>query len=144
VKTIGEKISECRAALDLTQQQLADKTEVSQRTISKYETGAAEPSRRNLLKICQVLGVSESYLKNPEIEDPSYGVEEAPYIEAMRQKYGKKGAADMEGLLAGVQAMFAGGDVPQSDKDLFFQAVMQAYVETKQEAKEKFTPNSKK
>ena len=47
---------------------------------------------------------------------------------------------DMQQLLDGVQAMFAGGNTPQEDKDLFFQAVMQAYMETKQDAKQRFTP----
>lgn len=46
----------------------------------------------------------------------------------------------MEELLSGVQTMFAGGDIPQEDKDQFFQAVMQAYLECKEEARNKFTP----
>ena len=58
----------------------------------------------------------------------------------VRQKYGKKGADDMEELLSGVQTMFAGGDIPQEDKDQFFQAVMQAYLECKEGARNKFTP----
>ena len=50
----------------------------------------------------------------------------------------------MQQLLEGVQAMFAGGSTPQEDKDLFFQAVMQAYMETKKDAQERFTPKKYK
>ena len=45
----------------------------------------------------------------------------------------------MQNLLLQTQAMFAGGDVPQADKDKFFQAVMEAYVATKEDARERFT-----
>ena len=81
---------------------------------------------------------------NPEIEDPSYGLEEAPYVSEVRSVYGRKAGADMQQLLEGVQAMFAGGSTPQEDKDLFFQAVMQAYMETKKDAQERFTPKKYK
>ena len=46
---------------------------------------------------------------------------------------------DMQNLLLQTQALFAGGDVPQADKDKFFQAVMEAYVATKEDARERFT-----
>lgn len=140
MKTIGEKIRECRARLDMTQAELSSKTGLTIRTVSKYETDSVTPRGTNLHKLATALGVSEAYLTNQDIEDPSYGLDEAPYLEMARQKYGKKGADDMEELLSGVQAMFAGGDVPQEDKDLFFQAVMQAYLECKEEARNKFTP----
>ena len=86
-----------------------------------------------------MLGVSEVYLANEEIEDETYGLEEAPYIDSVRAAYGAKGANDMQNLLLQTQAMFAGGDVPQADKDKFFQAVMEAYVATKEDARERFT-----
>ncbi len=84
--------------------------------------------------------MSEAYLTDPEILDPSYGLEEAPYVDEVRSAYGRKAGADMQDLLEGVRSMFAGGGTPQEDKDLFFQAVMQAYMETKQDARERFTP----
>ena len=140
MKTIGEKIRECRIRLNLTQADLSEKTGLTVRTVSKYETDSVTPRGLNLHKLATVLGVAEAYLLNPEIEDPTYGLEEAPYIEAAREQYGRKGADDMGSLLSGVQTMFAGGDIPQEEKDLFFQAVMQAYLECKEEARNKFTP----
>lgn len=35
--------------------------------------------------------------------------------------------------------MFAGGDVPEEDKELFFQAVTEAYFANKKRASETFT-----
>lgn len=144
MKSIGEKIRTRRIEMQLTQTELAQKAGLTTRTVSKYETGAANPRGLNLHRLSEVLGLSESYLTDPEIEDPSYGLEEAPYVSEVRSVYGRKAGADMQQLLKGVQAMFAGGSTPQEDKDLFFQAVMQAYMETKKDAQERFTPKKYK
>lgn len=144
MKSIGEKIRTRRIEMQLTQTELAQKAGITMRTVSKYETGAANPRGLNLHRLSEVLGLSEAYLTNPEIEDPSYGLEEAPYVSEVRSVYGRKAGADMQQLLEGVQAMFAGGSTPQEDKDLFFQAVMQAYMETKKDAQERFTPKKYK
>ena len=144
MKSISEKIRARRIEMQLTQTELAQKAGITMRTVSKYETGAANPRGLNLHRLSEVLGLSESYLTDPEIEDPSYGLEEAPYVSEVRSVYGRKAGADMQQLLEGVQAMFAGGSTPQEDKDLFFQAVMQAYMETKKDAQERFTPKKYK
>ena len=144
MKTIAEKIRDQRLALDLTQQELADRAGITNRTISNYETGAAKPRGIQLRRLCEVLGITEEYLMNPEIEDPSHGLESAPYVEAVRKNYGRKGARELQELLEANQALFAGGEIPQEDKDLFFNAVMEAYVANKEKASENFTPNSKR
>lgn len=139
MKTTGEKIRERRTHLGLTQTELADKIGVTLRTITKYEKQGVMPRGRNLRELAKALGVSEIYLANDAIEDETYGLEEAPYIDSVRDTYGANGANDMQNLLMQTQAMFAGGDIPQADKDKFFQAVMAAYVATKEEASERFT-----
>ena len=139
MKTTGEKIRERRTHLGLTQTELANKIGVTLRTITKYEKQGVMPRGRNLRELAKVLGVSEVYLANEEIEDETYGLEEAPYIDSVRAAYGAKGANDIQNLLLQTQAMFAGGDVPQADKDKFFQAVMEAYVATKEDARERFS-----
>ena len=87
MKTIAEKIRDQRLALDLTQQELADRAGITNRTISNYETGAAKPRGIQLRRLCEVLGITEEYLMNPEIEDPSHGLESAPYVEAVRKNF---------------------------------------------------------
>ena len=139
MKTTGEKIRERRTHLGLTQTELADKIGVTLRTITKYEKQGVMPRGRNLRELAKVLGVSEIYLANDEIEDETYGLEETPYIDSVRSTYGAKGANDMQNLLMQTQALFAGGDIPQEDKDKFFQAVMASYIATKEDASELFT-----
>ena len=139
MKTTAEKIREGRIRLNLKQQELADKIGVSLRTITKYEKQGVMPRGLNLHKLAEVLGVSEVYLANNEIEDPSYGLEAAPYVESARETYGKKGADDINRLLVETQALFAGGEVPEEDKDLFFQAITEAYITNKKRASDLFT-----
>lgn len=139
MKTTGEKIKDRRITMNMTQKDLADRVGTTVRTISSYEAAGSKPRGLNLRKLCTVLNVSESYLLNDEIEDVTYGIEEAPYIESARTSYGKKGAMDVEELLTQTKAMFAGGDIPEEDKELFFQAVTEAYFANRQRASEKFT-----
>lgn len=39
-----------------------------------------------------------------------------------------------------VSSLFAGGDLDEDAKDVFFQALMAVYMDSKKNAKEKFTP----
>ena len=141
MKTMGQKIKERRNALGMTQAQLADLLGVTPRNISRYETDMTVPPRKGLQTVAKVLGVSTEYLSNPEIEDVNYGKAEEPYIEAVASKYGAQGARDMQTLLRDNVALFAGGDIPQEDKDKFFEAVRAAYVATKRDASERFNPH---
>lgn len=140
MKTIGEKIRDRRIDLGLTQDELAEKAELTRRTVSKYETDTVAPRALSLRQLCKALGVSEAYLTNPEIVDVTYGLDKAPYVDSVREAYGRKAADDLDDLLEGIRTAFAGGDLPQADKDKFFRAVTEAYFATKEEAHEKFTP----
>jgi len=140
MKSVGTKIRERREELLITQTKLAEMTGISHRTIFSYEKDDVVPRTINLRKVCEVLGVTPEYLTNPEIDDPEYGKDTQPYVDAVRDQYGSKGARDFQGLLDGSLSMMAGGDVPQEDKEKFFEAIAAAYLQTKKDASERFTP----
>ncbi len=50
------KLKAARAALDLSQQDLADKVNVSRQTINSIEKGDYNPSLNLCIAICKVLG----------------------------------------------------------------------------------------
>ncbi len=60
--TIGEKIMRLRQAADMSQEQLAEKLQVSRQSISKWETNGALPQTEKLLLLCDTLGVSAGVL----------------------------------------------------------------------------------
>ena len=54
---IGNKIRELRKKKGVTQEALASVLLVSPQAVSKWETGAAEPSTSNLLALAKLYGV---------------------------------------------------------------------------------------
>lgn len=88
-----------------------------------------------MAKLAKALKVSIKFLSDDECEDPVADIEKDNYIEEARERYGAKGARDIDQLLADNAALFAGGELSQDQKDAFFQAVMTAYVTCKEEAK---------
>jgi transcriptional regulator with XRE-family HTH domain len=63
---IGKFISECRKKASLTQMQLAEKLSITDRAISKWETGRAMPDTSIMLELCEILGISVNELLNGE------------------------------------------------------------------------------
>lgn len=66
----GKLIAELRKRQGLTQQQLADQLNLSNKTISKWESGAGSPDISNLLGLVEALGVSVDELLRGELNDP--------------------------------------------------------------------------
>ena len=55
---IGRFIAECRKKNDLTQMQLAEKLNITDRAVSKWETGKAMPDSSIMLQLCEILKIS--------------------------------------------------------------------------------------
>lgn len=136
--TFSEKLKEARAKLKLNQQQLADLIGVSKRSVAAYEVEGVMPRGTVTRNLAKTLQVSVEYLMNDEITDPKYGIEKAPYIEEAREKFGSRAALEMDALLEQNTALFAGGSLDQDAKDIFFEAVMKAYLTCKDEARKTY------
>lgn len=84
---MGERIAERRKALKMTQEELAEKIDVSIPMISNLEQGKKAIRPENLVKICSVLGLSADYiLMGKTITEQDYialfeGVEALDYDE---------------------------------------------------------------
>ena len=55
---IGKFISECRKEKKLTQSQLAEKMNITDKAVSKWENGKSLPDISLLLPLCEILGIS--------------------------------------------------------------------------------------
>lgn len=64
---IGKFITECRKNKDMTQAQLAKKLNITDRAISKWETGKGMPDSSIMLKLCAELGISVNELLSGEM-----------------------------------------------------------------------------
>lgn len=59
---LGEKIAEQRKKLGLSQEELAEKLNISQKSISKYEMGNRKPQYKVLVRMAEYFGVTTDYL----------------------------------------------------------------------------------
>ena len=64
---IGQRIRKHRERSRLSQEQLAERIDVSSQTISTAETGKKRLRVENIIKICEVLEISPDYLLLGEI-----------------------------------------------------------------------------
>ena len=58
----GRFIAECRKKKNLTQAQLAEKLHITDRAVSKWETGKAMPDSDIMLDLCDILGIKVNEL----------------------------------------------------------------------------------
>lgn len=77
LKKTGELIAESRKALGLTQKQLADLVGVTDKAISRWETGRGFPDAAYLQPLAQALGVSVTEIVNGELTQPENAARQA-------------------------------------------------------------------
>ena len=63
---IGKFIAECRKGKNLTQMQLAEKLNITDRAVSKWERGKALPDSSIMLELCDILNISVNELLSGE------------------------------------------------------------------------------
>ena len=64
---IGSFIADCRKKQGLTQMQLAEKLNITDRAVSKWENGRSLPDSSIMLELCRILGISVNDLLNGEV-----------------------------------------------------------------------------
>lgn len=90
VSILNERIRKMRRALDLTQQEFADRLNIKRNTVATYETGKSNPSDAAVVLICREFNVSEEWLRTGKGE---------MFVELPRN----------EALAAQIQAFLQGG-----------------------------------
>jgi len=144
MKSFAEKVFDARTELGISQSQLGEQVGVSLRSISAYEKGEKTPRPSTLLNLARVLNVSVKFLTDDNCENPLEDIEKDGYIEEARERYGAKGARDLDTLISENCALFAGGELTADEKEVFFEALTKAYIASKEEARVKFSPKGKK
>lgn len=87
---IGKFIAECRKEKELTQLQLAEKLNITNRAVSKWETGKSMPDVSIMLELCNVLGVSVNELLSGErIDEEMYKEKAEENLLSLQEKKDK-------------------------------------------------------
>ena len=69
LKEMGERITQCRKALGLTQEALAERADLTTQAISLFEAGKRAMRPESLLKLALALGTSTDYLLTGTVVD---------------------------------------------------------------------------
>jgi len=85
--TFSEKLLELRKRQGMSQEELAEKLEVSRQAVSRWEQGSAMPDVINLARISKLFGVTADYLINDEITSDR----EVPIVKKTESDMKKRG-----------------------------------------------------
>ena len=99
---VAKNISELRQANGMTQLELAEKLNYSDKTISKWERGESSPDLSVLLEIATLFGVTLDYFVREEHEKP-----EIAESEPKQAKYNRRVIAYISESVAWIIATFA-------------------------------------
>lgn len=85
---IGKFIAECRKKTGLTQMQLAEQLSITDRAVSKWETGKAMPDSSIMLGLCSILKITVNDLLSGEVVTMDHYNEklEKNLLEVIKQK----------------------------------------------------------
>ena len=139
----GEKLRHARIALNLSQIELAEKVGITERSIYNYEQTSTFPKLNILTKLAQELNVSIGYLTDEEETDKQKNISQEIFMANVRNEHGHRGVKEATEVLARASALFAGGELNDEAKEIFFQSLMEVYLESKAEAREKFSPRKR-
>ena len=126
----AQKLKDLRTEKNLTQEELAKKSGISIKSISRYELGETLPrTKKYYEKIANALDVDTDYFLS----------QEANFFINARKEFGYKGAKDAEELVNGMIGLMSGGELPDEDKATILDAMQEAFYMAKLENK-KYTP----
>ena len=84
---IGEFIAKCRKEKKLTQAQLAERLNITDRAVSKWETGKSMPDSSIMLELCEILGITvNDLLSGEKISMESYEKKADENLIALKRK----------------------------------------------------------
>ena len=94
---LADKIIELRRKSGMSQEELAEKLNVSRQSVSKWESAASIPDLTRILEMSRLFGVTTDYLLKDEAESPEYTPDEP-------ERGVRLTLADAQDYLAGTRA----------------------------------------
>jgi transcriptional regulator with XRE-family HTH domain len=131
----GDKLRGQRKKNNIKPDDIAAAIGVTKWTLSNYERGVSHPKDRSIyFKLADFFKVDVNY----------FLTEDEEFLTEVAENYGKRGLAQAEALLEQAAAMFAGGELSEDDQMAFVTDMQLIFLDCKQKAQEKFTPNKYK
>lgn len=120
--SFGKKLKKLREEKKITQEELANILGLTGKTISNYEVKGLKPRKIEIYeKLADFFEIDINYLLTPQ----------DCFIINTSEKFGYKSAKDALHLVENMAGLFAGGELPEEDKDILFEAISEAYWQAK-------------
>lgn len=87
--SLGSKLADARRAKNLTQEQLAERLDVTRQAVSRWESDAAYPETDKIVRMAQILEVSCDYLLQDGVDEKGAPVK-SPVTRLLKQAQGKR------------------------------------------------------
>ena len=127
----GEKLREQRNKAGLSQEELGKYVGITKRTIINYENGNSYPQDRKVyFKLAEYFDVDVNY----------FLTENEEFLTLAAEGYGKRGQEQANHILEQASALFAGGELSETDQLAFLHSMQAMFLESKEIARQKFTP----
>jgi len=127
----GEKLREQRNKAGLSQEELGKHVGITKRTIINYENGNSYPQDRKVyFKLAEYFDVDVNY----------FLTENEEFLTLAAEGYGKRGQEQANHILEQASALFAGGELSETDQLAFLHSMQAMFLESKEIARQKFTP----
>lgn len=88
---MNTRLKQIRKALNLTQQEFADRLKIKRNTVATYETGKSNPSDAAVSLICREFNVNEEWLRTGSGE--MFKATPSSALDALSEEYGLSNAA---------------------------------------------------
>ena len=109
---LGEKIKQIRVARNFTQNDIAERMNVSRDLISRWESNQRNMKTDQLIQFAKIVGVTLDYFNDNPPERTLFQ------------------------LMAQLESVFTSADISESDKDKAYQDIMQIYLDSKKAPKQ--------
>lgn len=138
---LSSKLKGARQRLNLSQDKLAELTDLSSRSIKAYEGDEKYPRKGTIIRLAEVLNVSVKYLVDENCDDPNAEIQNNQYYITSRQRLTTNEADEFEASLGGYSGMLAGGDGSKVSSDQLFDALISAFEVGKDLSDDNPTPD---
>ena len=128
--SFAENLRRLRKEKGLTQEQLARQIGVGKRAVIGYETEGRYPRKHDIYqKIADALDCTTNDLLTDSDQ----------FVAKAQEEYGTRGRKQAEEAVNTITGLFAGGELPEEDRDAVAKAIQDAYWYAK-ERNRKYTP----
>lgn len=144
-RELAERIYALRIEKGLSREELGEKCGCTGRTIGNYEHGTRKPTSNVAVPMAEALGVTvEELLGTSSAADSRRELKQSDSVEMFRQMYGASTAKRMGAIIAATDGLNAEGVLTREEIDDFADELNKVLIRMRENAREKFTPLSKR